>query len=91
MAVFAIALSQPNQSVSSLITTHYPECYKYSETLYLVQTDALAENVATNVGIKGEDRVSDASGFVIKLQEFSYAGYTTRSLWDWLREAEKGI
>ena len=89
MAVFAIALVKNNPAVTSLIQANYPGCYEHSPTLYLVEEDALAETVAITVGIKGEARVSDASGFVLKLQEFSYSGYTTRSLWDWLKDAEK--
>ena len=87
--VFAIALIQPNPSVTNLIRTNFPKHYEYNQTLYFVQADDLAETVAIKVGIKGDDRVSDASGFVIKLQEFSYSGYTARSLWDWLKDAEK--
>ena len=89
MAVFAIALIQPNQEVIRLINSKYPGRYEYNSTLYLIEADALAEAVAVNVGIKGENRVTDASGFVIKLEEFSYSGYTTRSLWDWFKSVEK--
>ena len=88
-AVFAIALDSPNQEVDSLVSINCPGFFKYSPTLYLVVADGLAETVAINVGIKGEERVSDALGFVIKLEEFSYSGYTSRSLWEWLREADK--
>ena len=91
MDVFAIALAHPNPSVVDLIRTNFPKHYEYNPTLYFVQADDLAETVAIKVGIKGDDRVSDASGFVIKLQEFSYSGCTTRSLWDWLKDAEKYI
>lgn len=49
----------------------------------------LTQNLATLVGIKGDDRIADASGFVVKLEEFSYAGYTTRALWEWLKGMEK--
>ena len=89
MAVFSIALIQPNPAVTRLIRTNYPGHYEYNPTLYLVEADALAETVAINAGIKGDDRVIDASGFVFKLQDFSYSGYTARSLWDWLKDAEK--
>ena len=89
MPVYAIALLEPNAAVTCQIRKNYPEFYEYNPTLFLVETDTLAENVATSVGIKGENRVQDASGFVIKLEVFSYSGYTSRSLWEWLREVEK--
>ena len=89
MEVFAIALFQPNSLVTESIQTSFPKHYEYNQTLYFVQADDLAETVAIKVGIKGDARVENSSGFVIKLQEFSYSGYTRRSLWDWLKDAEK--
>ena len=89
MTVYAIALLEPNEAVSRKVGENYPGHYEYSPTLFLVESDVLAENVATDVGIKGENRIKDASGFVIKLEEFSYSGYTSRSLWEWLRKVEK--
>ena len=89
MTVFAIALIEPHPGVAKLIETNYPKYYEYSPTLYFVAADALAETVAAKVGIKGGGRVQEVSGFVIKLEEFSYSGYTSRSLWDWLKSVEK--
>ena len=91
MAVFAIALTQPqpNQEVIELIKSEYPGHYEYNSTLYLIEDDTLAETVAVKVRIKGDDRIADASGFVLKLEDFSYSGYTTRSLWDWLKSVER--
>lgn len=92
MAVFVIALIEPNQQVARLIESKYPGAYEYSPTLYLVSTDALAETVAIAVGIKGgkgEERIQDVSGFVVKLEEYSYSGYTSRTLWDWLKSVER--
>ena len=88
-SIFAISLSSPNDTVNRLISEKYPDSFEYNPTLYLVVDDCLAEAVATKVCIKGKDRISGASGFVIKLEEFSYSGYTMRSLWDWLKQAEK--
>ena len=89
MAIFAVILIEPNEEVTRLVQAKYPRSYEYSPTLYLIETDALAETVAVSVGIKGENRVEEASGFVLKLEEFSYSGYTARSLWDWLKSVEK--
>lgn len=89
MAIFVIALLRPNEGVSSRIVSRYPKRFAYNSTLFFVQADVLAEELAIELGIKGPERISEASGFVVKLQEFSYSGYTTRSLWEWLGEAEK--
>ncbi len=89
MSVYAIVLLEPNSEVAGQIRKNFPGYYQYNPTLFLVEADTLAENVATSAGIKGDKRIQDASGFVIRLEEFSYSGYTSRSLWEWLREVEK--
>ncbi len=88
MSIFAIVLLSPNEGVEKRLFEKYPKGYKFNSTLYLVQADALAEQVAMSVGVKGDNREPDASGFVIKLERYSYSGYTQRSLWDWLSDAE---
>ena len=89
MSVYAIVLLEENREVENRIRTHFPDHYKYSPSFFLVEADILTEEVAITVGIKGENRVENASGFVLKLEEFTYAGYTTRSLWEWFKEAAK--
>ncbi|MCY4381666.1 MAG: hypothetical protein OXE44_00755 [Nitrospinae bacterium] len=87
--VFAIALTTPNQSVENLIERNLKGFYRYNDTLYFVHTDGIAENLAVLVGLKGENRIPDSSGFVLKMDGYTYSGYTSRSLWDWFREVEK--
>ncbi len=89
MAVYAIVLISPHEEVKRRIVQHFPGNYEYNPTFFLVESDMLTQNLATLVGIKGDDRIADASGFVVKLEEFSYAGYTTRALWEWLKGMEK--
>ena len=62
--------------------------YRLNDTFYLVQSATIAETVAIAAGIKGDDRVEAARGVVFKLNR-SYSGYTARSLWDWLGQAEE--
>ncbi len=90
--IYLIVLLKANEAVGARIMANYPEAHQYNETAYLV-TDAspITESVATGVGIKGEGRVEDSSGFVVKLGDApSYSGYTNRSLWDWLSAAAGG-
>ena len=88
MSVFAIILKEANAEVTEQIAEVYPEHYQYTDTFFLVESNKLAETVAASVGIKGKHRAESASGAVFELTP-SYSGYTTRSLWDWLRRAEE--
>ncbi len=87
--VFAIVLQEANTHVHLNIQEKFQDFYRYTDTFYLVLSDALADEVAQQAGIKGDGRVDNASGFVIRLNKFSYAGHTLRTLWEWLEELEQ--
>ena len=90
--IYLIVLLEANEAVRARIAAQYPDAHQYNETAYLV-TDAspITESVAMGAGLKGEGRIEDSSGFVVKLGDApSYSGYTTRSLWDWLSAAAGG-
>ena len=86
MRIFAVFLDQVDPDVAERIKKAYPDHYKMSENFFLVPSDTIAEEVAINVGIKGDDRI--VGGVVFKLNN-TYSGYTTRSLWDWLQQFEE--
>ncbi len=88
MPIFAITLKEPNPEVVELITKEYPDCYQLSDTVFLVSQNTVSETIAKTVGIKGEDRIESALGAVFRLNG-AYAGYASRSLWEWLGEMEK--
>ena len=67
------------------IQAEYPDYHQLSSTLFLVKSKSIAEKVAQAVGIKGDDSIQ--SGVVFRLNH-SYAGFTSRALWDWLEQAE---
>lgn len=90
MSMFAIILRETNDEVAKRVREKYPTAYEMTETCFLVQSDFIAENVAVSVGIKGEDRIGEASGVVFRLNGH-YAGFTSRSLWDWLSQAEEQV
>ena len=69
MTVFAVVLNRPNPGVTGRLQERYPESFRFTDTCYLVQTDAIAETVATDAGIKGDDRIEEASGVVFKLNK----------------------
>ena len=83
MIIYAIVLTEANAEVDERIEIKYPRRYKLNDTFYLVRSDSISEEVAINVGIKGDGRVQDVTGVVFKLNG-SYAGYANTSLWDWL-------
>ncbi len=88
MRVFAVVLNEANPDVASRIEAKYPDHYKWSDTFFLVTSDAIAETVAIAVGIKGDDRVEASRGVVFKLDK-AYSGYSSRSLWEWLTLVEE--
>ena len=89
MAIFAVVLHNPNDEVMQRVAQVYPDHYRLGVACAVVMsTSNLAETVATRVGIKGPDRIDEASGAVFRLQG-AYSGYTNRDLWDWLGE-QKG-
>ncbi len=87
MTVFAIALKEPNNEVIEKVKENYPEHYPLNETFILISSDELTENVAMQIGLKGDNRIEDASGAVFSLRS-NYSGYTSRSLWEWLEKFE---
>ena len=89
MSVFAVALRGPNEDVWALLRERYTDNFEMSATLFLVRSDNVAEKIATDVGMKGSDRVDGSSGVVFKLNK-SYSGFASNSLWEWLEPDEKG-
>ena len=88
MSVYAVVLDNENHDAVERIRTKYSNYHELSRTLFLVHTDAIADQVARTIGIKGDNRIEGAEGVVFKLNH-SYAGYTSRALWDWLTQAEE--
>ena len=88
--LFTIILNEPNNEVAERIKTAYPKVFKYTDTCYLVAFDetVITENIAEEVGLKGDDRIQEASGVVFKLNS-AYSGYTKKTLWEWLNSVEE--
>ena len=88
MNSFAVILREPNPRTLDRLHEEYESAnvYTLNDLTFLVRTKQLAEAVSMAAGIKGTDRF--ATGVVFKLNR-SYAGYTSRSLWEWLREEEE--
>ncbi len=87
MANFAIFLRDIDQNVISRIEENYPNYYKLSDTAFLVSSDRLTQDIAENIGIKGENRIENSLGVVFKLNN-AFSGYFEGSLWEWLDQWE---
>ena len=87
MAVHMIVLSRPNDAVASRIQETYPDNYEITHTCCLVQSKDISQKIAVTVGIKGENRIDNATGVVFRLNG-AYSGFASRALWEWLDQAE---
>ena len=92
MTLYAIVLTEASDEVDTRIKEKYTtdrELYdRLSDTFYLVRSDSIySEDIAVEAGIKGDDRIEGVSGAVFKLNG-AYAGYASKSLWEWLRIEE---
>ena len=94
MTAFAVFLEdhslKVHSQISERIRSQYPgttEHFKLSDNLYLVRSDSIADAVARAVGIKGDDLIENATGIVFRLNT-AYAGFASRSIWEWLELAE---
>ena len=87
MNVFGILIHDPDERVGDRLRRKYgtESLYEVSPTTILLRTKELTEDVAVAAGIKGKERI--VTGVVFKLNR-AYAGYTSRSLWQWLQLAE---
>lgn len=85
MPVFVVHLSGDSEETSERLAEHYPKPghYEIADDLFLVRANAIAETVAQEIGIKGDKRPDGAGGVVFKLND-AFAGYESRSLWEWL-------
>ena len=88
MAVHMIVLSRPNDVVASRIQETYPDNYEITQTCCLVQSKDITQKIAVTVGIKGENRIDNATGAVFRLNG-AYSGFASRALWEWLDQAEE--
>lgn len=89
MAVFAAYLDGKTDEAAARIKERYSGAHLelLDERLYLISADTIAETVARRIGLKGDNQVNGVTGVVFKLNA-AYAGFTYRSIWDWLKEAE---
>ena len=86
MATFFVIVEAGEDIVKEELR-QYPDNYEYQKNVFLVRTDDIAETIANNLRIKGDNQAKDVSGAVFKLNA-SFAGYTRQSLWDWLTKDE---
>ena len=58
MHIYLILLLTEDAAVGERVQRSYPEAFKYNDTTFLVtDSSPITENIAIQVGIKGDDRV----------------------------------
>jgi hypothetical protein len=91
MSVYAVMLKRGVSEVKRRILSKYEigkDLYEFSDTLLFIHDDSLAEHIAKEIGIKGDSKISGASGVVFRLNS-AYAGFADRSLWEWLKKVQE--
>lgn len=88
MAIYAIVLTETTDEIVSRIQKKFPHCYQLMDkTVFLLRSEDVSGNVATSIGLKGDEQIDEAAGAVLKLNG-AYSGYADASLWEWLEEGE---
>lgn len=90
MTVFAVVLQEPNREIHQRLSDNFSNYFSYTDTFFLLEAERLlTEEVAKIVGVKGDNRLQGISGWVLRLDDYTYSGYTSKSLWEWLQGVEK--
>ncbi len=87
LAVVLDGTQGSNAAIEKRLRKEYANVHRYTETFFLVPVDPAVgpAQVAATAGIKGPGR--DATGVVFKLNA-AYAGFTHKTLWEWLSDVE---
>ncbi len=88
MAIFLIVLDEDNEEFEARVKTLYPppQSHKISDLTYFVQSNETSNAIAEKLGLR-ETVGLIVTGVVYRLNG-AYAGYTFKSTWDWLEQAE---
>ena len=81
-----MVLDHANEATAERIHENFPGSYQHSETLFLIADEGVTASVAKVIGLDGSNPA--ITGAIFKLNS-SYAGFTQRSLWEWLATAEE--
>ena len=90
MSVYLIALSEPNEESWKKISERWPDShYPLTDTLALVLASGIStpSQIREAVGIRAEKGC--ASGLVVSVHQYDYAGVLTSSAVNWLKQAEE--
>jgi len=86
MKIFVIVLDKQGESVKEEVYDRLKnknvKFYRISSATFILKGEYLSGEVAEIVGIKGDDRLKDASGVVFRID--SYSGFADPSIWEFL-------
>ena len=90
MRVFVVVLDEDGKAVSAQVEERLKgsvsSLYRLSPDVFVVAADLLSSELAAVAGIKGEERLSDATGVVFRID--GYSGFTNRAMWEWMERVE---
>ena len=84
MRVFAVIFTEPSPKGIERLQTLFPSAYELLPSMvFIVKSSSVSgpDDLAKSIGIKGDAR--DSTGVVFRLGT-GYAGYTKKTLWEWL-------
>jgi len=89
MRPYAVILRQPNRAVEERIQDAFPKHrFELSSTVHFVAAEgAITADIARKVGLKGGDRITNASGLVLRVT--AYSGWTDSALWEWFSDVSE--
>ena len=85
--LFAVVLTEGEEKGANMLRTAYPKAYSIAPNIFLVADDTLTVEVAKAAALTREQEAEGVRGIVFRLNG-SYTGYTRRSVWEWLEDAE---
>lgn len=86
-SVFAIYIDDADKGVVAQITDAYPGSYRHSDHLVCIETADLPSTIKGRIGFDGSGGQEGPSGVIFKVGSAA-VGFTTKTLWEWLRETE---
>ena len=85
--LFAVVLTEREEKGAGMLMEAYPKAYAIAPNIFLVAADTLTAEVAKAAALTREQEAEGVRGIVFKLNG-SYTGYTRRTSWEWLEDAE---
>ncbi len=85
--IYCVILKQGDDDASKTVEEAYPTSHRLSPTVYLIDSEQTAREVAVRLGIRpikdGEQPTLGEGGVVFSING-QYSGFGPKEVWDWL-------